>query len=118
MSDLIQRVERLERQNARLMVLLVVTLATVASVAAIGQDVVRVRLRTSEVIIEDANSDTRAVLGVTEGAPVLRFYDEDDQARVVLTVTPDGPKLIVTDEHGEPWDVFRRETSIVPLTHR
>ena len=118
MPELLQRVERLERQNARLRGLLVVTCVAVASFAAVGQDVLPLPLRTGEIVIAGPDAATKAVLGLTEGAPVLRFYDEQGHARIVMSVTPDGPRLVVTDEDGRPRDIFSHDAGIVPLTRR
>ena len=118
MPELLQRVERLERQNARLRGLLIITLVTVASFAAVRQDVLPFPLRTSEIIIAAPDAATKAVLGLTEdGAPVLRFYDEQGHARIVISVTPNGPRLVVTDEGGKPRDIFGYP-KLVPLTQR
>ena len=117
-EKLLRRIERLERQNVRLRSVLALLVVVAFSVAALGQSQPGATIRTQEIIIADTEAEAaiRAVLGVTEGAPILRFYDQEGQVRVLLSVTAEGPKLIVRDQEGRARDFFNLRPELLPLT--
>jgi len=98
-----------ERRNGRLLAgvfLLVAFLALMWSGAdklspAYAQNTAPKVIRANEFILEDENGKTRAVLGMSNGAPVLSLVDENGELLAMLAVSKDGPMLSLCDENGK-----------------
>ena len=68
-------------------------------------------IRANEFILEDQNGQTRVGLTVTPDGPVLLLLDEKGKISIGLSVDKDGPSLILGDETGTPRTVLAVDKS-------
>jgi len=113
LANLERELARAKRRNRRLVVFALVA-AGVAVVAAAwigaprkvlaesGAKATNV-IRASEFILEDADGNVRASLGISKDGSGLSLYDENGKTRVALGISKDskgGPGLVLRDENG------------------
>jgi hypothetical protein len=83
-------------------VCLVWTLATITATAqAQGANIGPKVIRANQFILKDENGKTRAVLSVSKEGPALVLFDETGKPRAGLDAGKDGPGLVLADETGK-----------------
>jgi hypothetical protein len=74
---------------------------TTATAQAQGANIGLKVIRANQFILEDENGKTRAVLSVSKEGPALVLFDETGKPRAGLDAGKDGPGLGLADETGK-----------------